>query len=85
MKAPGLPWWSRGEDSTLPIKEGRVPLLVKKVKSHMPVSPEKNKSGTSLSRDCEVGQLESDFRGHGTPRGRQWSGNQRWTWQSDLS
>ena len=44
MKAPGLPWWSRGEDSTLPIKEGRVPLLVKKVKSHTPVSPEKNKN-----------------------------------------
>ena len=39
----GLPWWSSGEDSVLPLQEEQVQSLVGKLRSYMPWSKTKKK------------------------------------------
>ena len=40
----GLPWWSRGNDSTLPLQGAQVQSLVWQLRSHVPCGTEKKKS-----------------------------------------
>ena len=44
----GLPWWSSGEDSVLPLQEAQVQSLVGKLRSYMSWSKTKKKKNKKL-------------------------------------
>ena len=42
-RTQGLPWWSRGSDSVLPVKGAQVQSLVRELRFYMPHSAAKKK------------------------------------------
>ena len=74
-RTQGLPWWSRGSDSVLPMKGAQVQSLVRKLRFHMPRSTAKkkatknrqNKKPDESSLRSRGQELKDEAVGYGRP------------------
>ena len=53
MMWPGVPWWSSGWDSMLPVPRVRVPSLAGELRSHKPSGAAQKKNDVVIAKECQ--------------------------------